>query len=89
MEDVSKFFLFLVLAIAVLVLVSDKRRPLATAPLDGSTDDASQTASDASMISRGPGFANVASNMTTPPLSLMMPAQGLQPISGCDDGGVL
>ncbi|WP_323622582.1 hypothetical protein, partial [Staphylococcus haemolyticus] len=83
MEDASKFFLFVALSLLVLVMVTDRRRPLARAPLDA--DDAvlqSQTADDASLITRGPGFANVPSNGTVPPLSLMMPQTGIQPYDG-------
>jgi hypothetical protein len=83
--DWSKLFLFVVLSLVVLVMVSDTRRPLASAPLDGDTaTDESQTLDDRSLITRGPGWANVACNdVNVPPLSLMMPRQGVQPSGGC------
>lgn len=83
--DWSKMFLFLVLSLVVFVMVSDKRRPLANAPIDGGTIDTSQTGEDRSLISRGPGWANVASNGAIPPIALMMPRQGVTPVDG-DDG---
>lgn len=80
MEDASKFFLFIALSLLVLVLVTDRRRPLAAAPLTGDEPAGqSQTADDASLVTRGPGFANVPSNGQVPPLSLMMPQTGIQP----------
>lgn len=77
--DATKFFLFIVLALAVLVLVTDQRRPLASAPLAGNTPtDESQDASDPGLVTSAQ-FANVPSNGMVPPLSLMMPQTGVQP----------
>lgn len=81
MDDFSRFFLFVVLALAVLVMVGNKTRPTASTPLDGSTPvDQSLDADDAGLITRGAGFANVPSNGAVPPLSLMMPLAGVQPL---------
>jgi len=82
MPDFSKLFLFIVLALVVLVLVAGPgKRPLASAPKDPDADAGQQTSDDASMISRGAGFANVASNYSrhAPPLMLIMPDQGGTP----------
>lgn len=82
MTDYSKMFLFVVLSLLVLVLVSGPtRRPLANAPLDPDNDVGQQTEDDVSLISRGPGWANIPTNYSkaTPPLSLIMPIQGVQP----------
>jgi hypothetical protein len=82
--DATKFFLFIALSLLVLVLVTDKRRPLASAPLDGSTPtDQSIDPNDPGLITSGQ-FTNVPSNGTVPPLSLMMPLTGAQPSpEGC------
>ena len=88
--DFSKMFLFVVLALVVLVMVSaDKwRRPLAAASLDGSTPtDESQGVEDqdAGMLTRGAGWAGVPNYRygQCPPLSLMTPKTGVQPAKGC------
>lgn len=79
MDDFSKFFLFVILAMAVLVMLGNKERPTARTPLEGD-NDVTTSESEPDMISRGPGFANSPSNNTTPPLSLMMPLTGVQPL---------
>lgn len=82
--DFSKLFLFLVLALVVLVMVTNKARPLAAAPLEPSTptDDVN---TEPSSITRGPGWANVPNYQPCPPLSLMMPVNGTQPYA---EGGL-
>lgn len=83
MPDFSKFFLFVVLALVVIVLVTDKPRPLAAAPLAGGTPtDENQTAEDQSLVSRGAGFANQPYYETVPPLALVSPRTGVQPMEG-------
>lgn len=84
--DWSKFFLFMVLALVVLVIVSDQRRPLASAPIDPDSGAGQQTADDRSMITSAQ-FANVPSacnvnacDVNVPPLNLMMPRTGVQPL---------
>lgn len=83
--DFTKFFLFVVLALAVLVLVTDQRRPLANAPLDSDTPtDRSTDPTDPGLVTSAQ-FANVPSNMVqVPPLSLCMPTAGVQPYGDSD-----
>ena len=77
--DATKFFLFIALALLVLVLVTDQRRPLASSPLTGDEDvGKSQDIRDPGLVTSGQ-FANVPSNGAVPPLSLMMPTTGIQP----------
>lgn len=77
-SDATKFFLFIALSLLVLVLVTDRRRPLASAPLDGSQPvDESNDPNDPGLITSAQ-FANVPSNGPVPPLSLMMPLTGAQ-----------
>lgn len=84
--DFSKAFLFFVLMLVVFVLVvGGKKRPLASSPLEPTTStDESQTADDQSMITRGPGFANQLTYDQVPPLSLVMPTTGVQPLGECE-----
>lgn len=79
MDDFSKFFLFVVAALAVLVMLGNKNRPSAETPLSGS-DDVTTSETQPDLISRGAGFANSPSNTVTPPLSLMLPLAGVQPL---------
>lgn len=78
-SDFTRFFLFVALALLVLVMVMDQRRPLASAPLRG-TDEVGESpdADDPGLITSAQ-FANVPSNADVPPLSLMMPRVGVQP----------
>lgn len=81
--DFTRFFLFVVLALAVLILVTDQRRPLASAPKDPATPtDQSNDPDDMGLITSAQ-FANNPSNGMTPPLSLMMPVRGTQPAGEC------
>lgn len=75
--DFTKLFLFMVLAIAVLLLAFSKPRPLASTPLAGS-NSTTDIDTDGSDVSRGPGFANAPSATMAPPLSLMMPTTGME-----------
>lgn len=80
MNDQTRMILFLALAVAVLVLVSNGKRPLANSPLDPQTPVGdSQTEDDRSLITSRQ-FANVPSNGPVMPLALMMPEEGNQPI---------
>lgn len=78
-NDFTKFFLFMTLALLVLVLVTDQRRPLASAPLSGdSIVGESNDADDPGLVTSAQ-FANVPSNGAVPPLSLIMPMTGVEP----------
>lgn len=80
--DATKFFLFIALALLVLVLVTDQRRPLAHAPLAGDNEVGESPDADDPGLVTSAQFANVPSNGMVPPLSLMMPATGTQPYGG-------
>lgn len=75
-NDLTKFFLFIALSLAVLILVTDQRRPLASAPLAGD-NPVGESETSQSDITRGAGFAGIP-NANPPPLSLMMPTTGEQ-----------
>lgn len=86
MNDSTRLLLFIALSLAVLVLVSDRRRPLAGSPIAGDTVvGESNDARDPGLVTSAQ-FANVPSNSTVPPLNLMMPVAGVQPY-GDDNAG--
>lgn len=81
MEDQTKIVLFLAFAVLVLVLVSNGKRPLASAPLDGNDRPGeSQTEVDASNDIQPSWAANNPNTGYPPPLSLMVPNAGASPI---------
>lgn len=82
-SDFTKFFLFIVLALAVLVLVTDQRRPLANMPLAGDNETGETPTPEIDLVTSAQ-FANVPSNIMPPPLSLMTPTVGQQPYSDGD-----
>jgi hypothetical protein len=78
-EDQTKIVLFLAFAVLVLVLVSNGKRPLASAPIDGSEHPGeSQTRLEGDV--QPSWAANVPNNGHPPPLSLMVPNAGEAPV---------
>lgn len=82
--DPSKLFLFVVLSLVVLVMISTKQRPTASTPLDGATSVTDVPNTPDISASRGAGYAGIP-NGGCPPLSLMMPVTGVQPFDA-DNG---
>lgn len=78
MLDQTKLLLFVALMLLIVMLVTNQKRPLASAPIDGTTPlDASPI--EQSNIS--PTWAANVPNMTMP-LALMVPNTGAQPVGG-------
>ena len=79
MLDHSKTLLFVGLMLLVVVMVTNHKRPSASAPLDPSQDvGESQTANDQTDVA--PQWAANVPTLSPPPLSLMMPVTGTQPV---------
>lgn len=79
MLDHSKTLLFVGLMLFVVIMVTNSKRPTAATPLDPSQDVGdSQTANDQSDIT--PQWAANVPSLSPPPLSLMMPETGTQPV---------
>jgi hypothetical protein len=84
-RDFTHFFLFVALSLLVLVLVFDQRPSKGAAdPLDPTTP-VDQVPTEQSLKTTA-AFANNPSNFMPPPLSLVMPKVGVQPLSGGCDG---
>lgn len=79
-SDPTKLFLFIVLSLVVLTMITVKQRPTAGTPLDGNTSVTDIPTDQDVSASRGAGYAGIP-NAPVPPLSLMMPVTGVQPLS--------
>jgi hypothetical protein len=80
MEDQTKIVLFLAFAVLVLVLVSNGKRPLASAPLDGN-DRPGESQTELEGDVQPTWAVNNPNTGYPPPLSLMVPDAGGAPIT--------